>query len=72
VFKSIKKLESLVSEVLALPKKEYDKVKWLQSVDEIGRIFSGFKAFLDATEQEVPRPKAKRKRKTHYSGKKKN
>ncbi len=29
------------------------------------------KAFLDATEQEIPRPKNKRKRKSHYSGKKK-
>jgi len=34
-------------------------------------VFPGFKAFLDATEQEIPRPKSKRKRKTHYSGKKK-
>jgi len=34
-------------------------------------MFPGFIAFLDATEQEVPRPKNKRKRKTHYSGKKK-
>ena len=31
-------------------------------------MFPGFKAFLDATEQEIPRPKAKRKQKTHYSG----
>ena len=29
------------------------------------------KAFLDATEQEIPRPKNKHKRQTHYSGKKK-
>jgi hypothetical protein len=34
-------------------------------------MFSGFEAFVDATEQEIPRPKNKRKRKTHYSGKKK-
>ena len=34
-------------------------------------MFPGFIAFLDATEQEVPRPKNKRKRKTHYGGKKK-
>lgn len=34
-------------------------------------MFPGFKAFLDATEQEIPRPSNKRKRKTHYSGKKK-
>ena len=29
------------------------------------------KAFLDATEQEIPMPKNKRRRKSHYSGKKK-
>jgi hypothetical protein len=71
VLKSIKKLEPLVSEVLPLPKKEYDKVRKLQTVDEIEALFPGFKAFLDATEQEIPRPHGKLKRKTHYSGKKK-
>jgi len=71
VLKSIKKLEPLVSEVLPLPKKQYDKIKRLQSVEEIETMLPGFKAFLDATEQEIPRPKAKHKRKTHYSGKKK-
>jgi len=71
VLKSIKKLEPLVSEVLPLPKKEYEKVRRLQSVEEIEAVFPGFKAFLDATEQEIPRPHGKRKRKTHYSGKKK-
>ena len=33
--------------------------------------FPSFKAFIDATEQEIPRPKNKRKRKIYYSGKKK-
>jgi hypothetical protein len=71
VLKTIRKLEPLVSEVLPLPKLEHDKVRRLQSVDEIEAMFPGFRAFLDATEQEIPRPKAKRKRKTHYSGKRK-
>jgi DDE superfamily endonuclease/Helix-turn-helix of DDE superfamily endonuclease len=71
VLKSIRKLEPLVNEVLPLPKKEHDKVRKLETVDEIEALFPGFKAFLDATEQEIPRPKNKRKRKTHYSGKKK-
>jgi hypothetical protein len=43
----------------------------LQTVEEIEVMFPGFKAFLDATEQEIPRPKNKHKPKTHYSGKKK-
>ena len=71
VLKNIRKLEPLVSEVLPLPKKHHKKVRRLQTLDEVEAVFPGFKAFLDATEQEIPRPKSKRKRKTHYSGKKK-
>ena len=71
VLKDIRNLEPLVSEVLPLPKKQQEKVRRLQTLDEIEAVFPGFKAFLDATEQEIPRPKNKRKRKTHYSGKKK-
>lgn len=70
VLKDIRKLEPLVSEVLPLPKEQNEKVRRLQTLDEIEAMFPGFKAFLDATEQEIPRPKAKLKRKTHYSGKK--
>jgi len=71
VLKDIRKLEPLVSEVLPLPKKQYGRAKRLQTLEEIEALFPGFKAFLDATEQEIPRPKNKHKRKTHYSGKKK-
>ena len=71
VLKDIRKLEPLVCEVLPLPKKLHDKVGRLQTLEEVEAVFPGFKAFLDATEQEIPRPKAKRKQKTHYSGKKK-
>ena len=71
VLKDSRKLEPLVSEVLPLPKKQHEKVRRLQTLDEVEAVFPSFKAFLDATEQEIPRPKAKHKRKTHYSGKKK-
>lgn len=71
VLKDIRKLEPLVREVLPLSEKQYDKARRLQSLDEVEAVFPGFKAFLDATEQEIPRPKNKQKRKTHYSGKKK-
>ena len=33
--------------------------------------FPGFKAFIDSSEQAIPRPKNKRRRKNDYSGKKK-
>ena len=71
VLKSIKKLEPLVSEILPLPKLEHDKIRKLQTTDEIEAMFPGFKAFLDATEQEIPRPNNKRKQKMYYSGKRK-
>jgi len=71
VLKAIRKLEPMVSEILPLPKKQNDKVRRLQTVDEVEAMFPGFKAFLDATEQEIPRPHGKHKRKTHYSGKRK-
>src|SRR5208282_47905 len=71
VLKDIHKLEPLVKEILPLPQKLHDKVKRLQSVEEIEALFPGFKAFTDATDQEIPRPKNKQKRRTHYCGKRK-
>jgi len=53
------------------PKKLHNKIKRLQTLEEIEEVLPEFSAFIDATEQEIPRPKNKRKRKTHYSGKKK-
>ena len=44
----------------------------LRTIDEVEEeYFPGFKAFIDSSEQEIPRPKNKRKRKSYYSGKKK-
>ena len=71
VLKNIRMLEPHVKEVLPLPKKLHQKVRRLRTLDEVEALFPGFKAFLDATEQEIPRPKAKGKRRTHYSGKRK-
>jgi hypothetical protein len=71
VLKDIHKLEPLVKEILPIPKKLHDKAMRLQKMEEIEAMFPEFKAFTDATEQEIPRPKNKQKRKTHYSGKKK-
>jgi len=71
VLKNIRKLEPLIKEILPIPSKLHDKAKRLQTVEEIEAVFPGFKAFVDATEQEIPRPRNKRKRKSHYSGKKK-
>jgi len=71
VLKNIRVLEPLVREVLPLPQKLHQHVRRLRTMDEVEAVFPGFKAFLDATEQEIPRPRAKGKRRTHYSGKRK-
>ena len=60
VLKDIHKLEPLAKDILPLPQKLHDKAKRLQSIDEIEALFPGFKAFTDATEQEIPRPKNNR------------
>jgi hypothetical protein len=65
-------IEPLVKESLPLPKNIYKRARRLRSIEEIEQLFPGFKALVDATEQEIPRPKSdKEKRKTHYSDKKK-
>ena len=71
VLKNIRMLEPLVRMVLPLPSKLHQRAGRLGTLEEVESLFPGFKAFLDATEQEIPRPKDKGKRRTHYSGKKK-
>jgi hypothetical protein len=64
-------LEPVVKQCIPLPKKLYKRTRRLRTIYEVEEYFPGFKAFIDATEQEIPRPKNKRKRKNYYSGKKK-
>ena len=65
-------LEPLVKEYIPLPKKLYKRTRRrARTIDEVEENFPGFKAFIDTTEQEIPRPKNRRKRKSYYSGKKK-
>jgi len=71
VLKNIRMLEPLVKEILPLPSKLHQKTGRLGTLDDVEDLYPGFKAFLDATEQEIPRPRDKGKRRTHYSGKRK-
>jgi hypothetical protein len=71
VWRDIRYLEPVVRECVPLPKKIHEQVKRLGTMEEVERYFPGFKAFIDATEQEIPRPKDSTERKTHYSGKRK-
>ena len=64
-------IEPLVKLCIPLPRKLYKRTRRARTIDEVEGYFPGFKAFIDSSEQEIPRPKNKRRRKSYYSGKKK-
>ena len=71
IFRDIRYIEPLVRQCVPIPEKIHNLTRRLRTVEEVAQYFPDFKAFIDATEQEIPRPGNKRKRKSHYSGKKK-
>jgi len=66
VYRDISILEPLVKRCIPLPEKLYKHTRRrrLRTIDEVEEFFLCFRAFIDATEQEIPRPKNKRKRKS--------
>ncbi len=52
-------------------KKIYNKTKRLKTPEEVEQYFPGFLAFIDSTEQQIPRPTDNKRKKMFYSGKKK-
>ena len=71
ICRDISIIEPLIKQCIPLPKKLYKRTRRARTIDEVEEYFPGFKAFIDSTEQEIPRPKNKRRRKSYYSGKKK-
>ena len=57
VCRDISILEPLVKLCIPLPKKLYKRTRRLRTIDEVEEeYFPGFKAFIDSSEQEIPRP----------------
>lgn len=71
IWRDIKYLEPLVKQCMPLPEKMKERTKRITTLKELFEYYPEMKAFVDATEQEIPRPKNKRRRKKYYSGKKK-
>jgi hypothetical protein len=71
ICRNIQKIEQLVRKCLPIPQKTYGLTKRLKTPEEIEKYFPGFLAFVDCTEQQIPRPIDNTKRKIFYSGKKK-
>jgi hypothetical protein len=62
----------MVRQCVPIPQKIYKITKRLKTpAEEVEKYFPGFLAFIDCTEQQIPRPVDKRRRRTYYSGKKK-
>ncbi len=61
----------MVRQCLPIPQMLYSITKRLKTPEEVEKYFPGVLAFIDCTEQQIPRPVDKEKRKMYYSGKKK-
>ena len=71
ICRDIQKIEKLIRKCLPIPQKIYNITKRLKTPDEVEKYFPGFLALIDSTEQQIPRPVDKNRRKEYYSGKKK-
>jgi hypothetical protein len=71
ICRDIQKIESLIRLCIPTPQKIYRITKRLRTLDEIEQYFPGFLSCIDCTEQQIPRPADKKRKKIFYSGKKK-
>ncbi|MDN5868800.1 MAG: transposase [Candidatus Nitrosocosmicus sp.] len=71
ICRDIEKIEGLIRSCLPIPQKMYNITKRLKTREEVEQYFPCFLAFTDCTEQPIPRPKNRLRRKLYYSGKKK-
>ena len=71
ICRDIQKIESLIRKCVPIPQKIYNKTKRLRTPEDVEKYFPGFIAFIDCTEQQIPRPFDNKRKKNFYSGKKK-
>jgi hypothetical protein len=57
----------LVRQCVPIPQKTYNITKRLKTPEEVEEYFPGFLSFVDSTEQPIPRPVDKDRRKMYYS-----
>jgi len=71
ICRDIQKIEPLIRNCLPIPQKLYNITKRLKTPHEVEKYFPGFIAFIDSTEQQIPRPTDNKRKTMFYSGKKK-
>ena len=60
-----------MKQLLPIPSKRYADSKKINNLQSLQEFFPELITITDGTEQSIPRPTGKHKKKTHYSGKKK-
>ena len=65
VCRNIQKIEGLIKQCLPIPHKLYKITKRLKTPKEVEKYFPGFMAFIDTTEQPIPRPKNRIRREVY-------
>ncbi len=71
ICRDIQKIGPLIRNCLPTPQKIHNIAKRLKTPQEVEQYFPGFIAFIDCTEQQIPRPVDNKRKKAYYSGKKK-
>jgi len=72
VYRDIQKIEELmIRQCLPIPQKLYKVTRRLKTKEEVEQYFPGFIAFVDVTEQPMPRPENRLRRRVYYYGKRK-
>jgi hypothetical protein len=71
ICRDIQKIEGLIIQCVPIPQKTYQITKRLKTPEEVEKYFPGFLAFINCTEQQIPRPVGNERRKLYFSGKKK-
>ena len=56
-------MKGLIRECIPIPQKIYSITKRLKTPEEVEKYFPGFLAFIDSTEQQIPRPVDKERKK---------
>ena len=67
--RSIEEVAPLVRQCVPIPARIHDRAKRASTLEELEEILSGLRCLVDASEQQVQRPKRKDMEKSHYSGK---
>ena len=69
VSRSIEQIAPIVRQCVPIPAKIHAKAKKASTMEELEEIFPGLICLMDASEQQIRRPKRKDMERSHYSGK---